>query len=255
MSESFNKLVNIMKTLRIPDGCPWDQKQTLLTLRKYLIEETYEVLETMEGKDREKHCEELGDLLLQIIFQAQIAAENGDFTIDDVVNSIADKLTRRHPHVFGNEKADTPEKVLKNWAAIKAKKENKKSIIGGVPKELPALLRAYRVTEKAANVGFDWEKADDILSKLEEEYEELKESLKKNDLKEIEHEIGDMLMVLVNLSRHLKLDPEMGLNHTINKFIKRFHYIEDTCRNKNLDIHELSLDKMEELWQEAKKFE
>ena len=256
MSE-FYKLVDIIRTLRGPDGCPWDRKQTHKSLTPYLLEETYEVLEAIEGTDHDRLKEELGDLLLQIVLHAQIASENGDYSIDDIANTLCDKLIRRHPHVF-EKKADlTPDEVTVNWEHIKLEKDEpkngeKNSVLSGVPKTLPALLRAYRVQEKAARFGFDWEKVEDIIVKLDEEVGELKAELAAQNEAGIEEELGDLLFSVVNVARFLKIDPERALNRITNKFKRRFEYIEDCLAESNRTVADADLAEMDKLWEESK---
>jgi tetrapyrrole methylase family protein/MazG family protein len=256
MSE-FYKLVDIIRTLRGPDGCPWDRKQTHKSLTPYLLEETYEVLEAIDGSDAERLREELGDLLLQIVLHAQIASENGDYSIDDIANTLCDKLIRRHPHVF-QKKADlTPDEVTVNWEHIKLEKDEpkdgeRKSVLSGVPKTLPALLRAYRVQEKAARFGFDWEKIEDIIVKLDEEVAELKTELAAQNETGIEEELGDLLFSVVNIARFLKINPEGALNRITNKFKHRFEYIEDRLAESNRTVADADLAEMDKLWEQSK---
>jgi tetrapyrrole methylase family protein/MazG family protein len=256
MSE-FYKLVDIIKTLRGPGGCPWDRKQTHKSLTPYLLEETYEVLEAIDGADDERLKEELGDLLLQVVLHAEIASENGDYSIDDIANALSEKLIRRHPHVF-EKKADlTPDEVTVNWEHIKLEKDElkdgeKKSVLSGVPKTLPALLRAYRVQEKAARFGFDWEKVEDIIVKLDEEVAELKVELAAQNEAGIEEELGDLLFSVVNIARFLKINPEGTLNRITNKFKRRFEYIEDRLAESNRTVADADLTEMDKLWEESK---
>jgi MazG family protein len=247
-------LVELMARLRRPDGCPWDLKQTPESLTPYIIEEAHELVDAIEEGDPAHVCEELGDLLFQIIFQAQIGAERGDFDIADVIGAIHEKMTRRHPHVFGDAEVRDAEDVKKNWARIKeaeGKKENE-SVLGRVPRSLPALLRARRLTENAAVVGFDWPSVAEVLKKLEEETAELKQAIEQGAPDRIEDEYGDVLFVLVNLSRFLKLDPERALNATLRKFERRFRYIEDKAAEQGRKLETMSLAEMDRLWDEAK---
>ena len=244
-----------MEKLRSPNGCPWDRAQNHSSLLPYLIEEAYEVLDSVEAKDYQKLREELGDLLLQIIFHSQIAKERKKFDIDDVILVLTRKLKQRHPHVFKKKKKLTPQEVINNWEHIKIKTENR-SVLSGLPKDLPALLKAYRVGEKVARFGFDWEKAGDIFKKSEEELNELKEVFfsRKNKKKKLtEQEMGDILFCLVNLSRHLKINPEFALRKTIQKFVKRFNYIEKELSQKGKPLHKATLKEMDLLWEEAKR--
>lgn len=251
----FDKLLYIMEKLRGPDGCPWDKKQDFYSLRPYIIEEAYEVVEALEKKDIEALKEELGDLLLQVIFQSQIGKEKNIFDINDVIEGIITKLIRRHPHVFGDQKLDNAQEVKKTWEEIKKKERtnNKEgSILKGVSKVQPALNQAYEVQEKAAEVGFDWTEVEDVISKIEEELEELKEVVYQKDQKRIEDELGDLIFAVVNLSRFKDIDPEIALLQTINKFKNRFSYIETSLKEKNQDINQMSLEELDNFWNEAK---
>lgn len=257
--EAFARLVAIMRRLRAPGGCPWDREQTLATLKPYLLEESYEVLEAIDHQDWPALCEELGDLLLQPVFQARIAEDDGRFTIADSLNAIVEKLVRRHPHVFGNVDAPTPADVLRNWEQIKrAEKEQNDngappaSMLASVPRALPALAEAQRLTGRAAKVGFDWPSTDEVLDKLNEELAEFAEARAGKDPARIEDELGDLLFVLVNLARFLKIDAEQALRGTNAKFRSRFAHIEERLREQHKDIHATSLEEMETLWQEAK---
>jgi tetrapyrrole methylase family protein/MazG family protein len=244
-----------MARLRSPTGCPWDREQDLISLKKYLIEETYEVIEAIDEADAKKHREELGDLLLQVVFQSQLAAENKDFSIEDVVKGINEKLLRRHPHVFGDEKVSSSRSAYQKWTQSKKTENRDRSAIEGVPKQMPALSRAYRITEKAASVGFDWEAQKEVVEKIDEELAELKVNLLKSDIKEIENELGDLLFSIVNLARHLHIDPEHALHRTSEKFSRRFRFMENECVKKNIELHTLTLPEMEELWESAKRKE
>src|SRR5512144_2921297 len=214
-TDALERLLSIMERLRGPDGCPWDREQTLRTLRPYVLEETYEVLEAIDSGDSREHCEELGDLLLQIVFQAQLAREEGTFEFADVAEAISNKLVSRHPHVFGDVQVKDAEGVLKQWAALKREEKKAKgggrSVLEGVPRELPALARADRLTEKASRVGFDWADAAGARAKVDEELRELDEAIAGGDLRRVEEEIGDALFALANLSRKLALAPEEAL--------------------------------------------
>jgi MazG family protein len=264
----FQKLVGVMARLRAPGGCPWDREQTHATLRTYLIEEAYEVLDAMDSGDDLKFAEELGDLLLQVLFHAQLAQEEGRFTIADVVREIYEKMIRRHPHVFGNKRAKTAADVLKNWEKIKAQerkqsaegkevkeKTEKKdaSVLDGVPRSLPALLEANQLTRKAARIGFDWENIEGILAKLAEETGELRAALgNRSRLQDIEGEVGDILFVAVNLARFLELDPEIALKKTSKKFSRRFREMERVTRERGTTLAEVPRAEMERLWEKAK---
>jgi tetrapyrrole methylase family protein/MazG family protein len=245
-------LVNVMKRLRGEDGCPWDREQTHESLKPYLIEEVYEVFDAIDRKNDVELKEELGDLLLQIVFHAQLASEERRFTIDDVAGAIVTKLKRRHPHVFGGVQVENADEVLQNWEAIK-KKEGKVSVLDGVPKELPALLKARRIQEKVRRVGFDWEAPEPVFEKVIEEVAELKEAVAEGDRSLIEEEFGDILFSLVNVSRFLKIDAEEALRQTVNKFEKRFRFIEKSINEKGgKPIQEYSLRELEDLWEESK---
>lgn len=251
----FQQLVELMAILRGPDGCPWDRKQTPESLKPFLVEECYEVIDALEEGAPAKVRDELGDLLFQIIFHARIAEEAGQFTINDVIRAIHEKMTRRHPHVFGDDRLSTDKEVLSNWEEIKSKEkghEDRKSILEGVPKELPSLLRAHRLQERAARVGFDWAHLNEALPKLDEEIGEFKESLKSEDAGKIEEELGDVFFMLVNISRFLGVNPEDALRKTISKFIHRFRHIEEHALQAGRSLNDMTLDEMEKLWQEAK---
>jgi tetrapyrrole methylase family protein/MazG family protein len=243
-----------MSRLRAPDGCPWDREQTPETLRPYIIEEAHEVLEAIEGGEPGDVCEELGDLLFQIIFQAQIFSERGDFDVHDVIEKIYEKMLRRHPHVFGDEKVKDAEEVRHNWVRIKREKEGKgkESALGKVPVSLPALLRARRITENAAEVGFDWERVEDVMAKVDEEWGELKEAISRRDEGKTDHELGDVIFALVNLGRFLRLNPEDSLSRAIKRFEKRFEYIEDSLKDAGKGFDDVTLADMDKLWDEAK---
>lgn len=248
--KEFDKLVEIMTRLR--SECPWDKKQTHKTLRQYLIEETYEVVDAIDNNNLSDLKEELGDLLLQILFHSEIACESSRFEIKDVINAISEKLIRRHPHVFGDVEVSSTKEVLENWESLKIK-EGKESALSGVPKTLPALSKAYRIQEKAARVGFDWNSIEPVLEKIEEEIQELKNEINKNSIEKIENELGDLLFSIVNLSRFFEINPEDALRKTINKFIKRFRYIEKELKDKNSDIKNTSLEEMDKIWNKSKK--
>lgn len=251
---NFNRLIEIMAQLRSPSGCPWDKEQTPQSLKPYLIEEAYEVLDAIDQNDDNEMKEELGDLLLQVVFHAQIASEENRFTIDDVAGTISDKLIRRHPHVFGNVEANTPDEVVKNWEAIKATEKDTKpaSLLDSVPKQLPALFKARRLQEKAARVGFDWDHIDDVAEKVKEETEELIQAQKADQKEKIHEEFGDLLFALVNLARFLNICPEEALTQTNRKFQMRFQYIESELAKRGKTPAESNLEEMDELWEEAK---
>lgn len=256
--ELFEGLLEIMKVLRGPNGCPWDKEQTYRDINPYMLEEVHEVMEAIDKNDMNSLKEELGDLLLHIVFHAQMATEDGVFDINDVLKNICEKLVRRHPHVFGSTKAKNSDDVIKNWEQIKIREgtgKTKKSILGGVPRNLPALLKAYRLGEKASRVNFDWPDADGILNKLNEEIRELNDARTSHNREAIEHEFGDILFTLANIGRFLKINPEDALRKTTNKFIKRFQWIEKALESQNESIKEKSLDELDQLWEEAKKNE
>ena len=257
--ESFDRLVALMTRLRGPDGCPWDREQTLETLKTYLVEETYEVLDALDSGDPVAHQEELGDLMLQVVFQAQMRAEENTFTIDDVNRGIHDKLVRRHPHVFGSVKASTADEVLDQWEKIKAREKqgtSRPSLLDHVPAHLPALLRALRLTEKAARVGFDWAAEDDLMAKVQEEWTELQEvAADGGDPARFAEELGDLLFVLANLARRRGLDPEETLRQANRKFENRFGHIEARLKESERTLEDASLEEMDRLWNEAKTIE
>jgi len=251
----FKDLLDIMKILRSEKGCPWDREQNHESLKKYLIEETYEVLEAIDLKDKDKLCEELGDVLLQIVFHAEIASERGDFDINDVITAICRKMVLRHTHVFGDAKAATPDEVVDNWEAIKKKEKGIKThtgVLKDIPANLPALMRSYKVQQKAAQVGFDWDDIKDVIDKVDEEIRELKDVYTSKNMERITDEIGDVFFALVNLSRFLKVQPELALTGTINKFISRFEYIEKESMKAGKKLEEMTLSEMDELWNKAK---
>lgn len=251
----FQDLLEIMQVLRREDGCPWDREQTHESLKKYLIEETYEVLEAIDLKDKAKVADELGDLLLQIVFHAQIGAEEKTFDINDVITAICRKMILRHTHVFGEDKAETAEDVLQNWEAIKKKEkgiESQTQVLKDVPANLPALMRSYKVQQKAAQVGFDWEQIKDVFDKVDEEINELRDVYTSKNMERITDEMGDVFFALVNLSRFLKVQPELALTGTINKFINRFEYIEREAAKEGRKLEEMTLAEMDVLWNKAK---
>ena len=270
MPKTFSDLVELMARLRSADGCPWDREQTYATLAPMLLEEAYEAFEAVEaaieGRPHELR-DELGDLLFQVVFYAQVARERSEFSIDDVTNAIHEKMTRRHPHVFGDTKAENSADVLRNWEAIKAEEKRSSgkneateaSLLDGVSSKAPALMEAHQLSTKAARVGFDWEKLDDIFEKIQEEVEELRaaisvhaESNSEADHARIREEVGDLLFAVTNVARHLKVEPEAALKLTNRKFRRRFGYIENTLREREQKFEDKSLVELEELWQAAK---
>lgn len=248
-SRSFEDLVNIIKQLR--KECPWDRKQTHETLKDHLIEETYETIEAIDNKDFASLEKELGDVLLQIVFHSIMANEKDEFNIGDVIYSIQQKMIQRHPHVFGDHEAADAQQVSENWENIKLS-EGKESVLEGIPSRLPALIRAQRMQEKAANVGFDWPQKAQVWDKLDEEIQEFKEVLQKADQEAQQAEFGDLLFSLVNVGRAHGLIAEDSLRSTNRKFIERFQYIEEQLREKNVSISEASLEEMDQYWEEAK---
>src|SRR5271166_572654 len=284
VGSDFQKLVAVMARLRAPGGCPWDREQTHATLRTYLIEEAYEVLDALDSTDDTKFAEELGDLLLQVLFHAQIAHEEGRFDITTVIREIYEKMIRRHPHVFGNAKANSAAEVVRNWEQIKKEERAKsgaatnqkspESLLDGVPRTMPALLEAFQLTSKAARIGFDWHNLDGIFAKLQEETHELQSALvecgggsldppavavlsstSSTQSQRIESELGDLLFVAVNLARFLKVDPEIALKKTSAKFSRRFRTMERLARQQGTTLAKIPRPQMESLWDQAKLLE
>ncbi|WP_304297602.1 nucleoside triphosphate pyrophosphohydrolase [Capnocytophaga leadbetteri] len=247
--EAFQRLLNIMDDLRAQ--CPWDKKQTMQSLRHLTIEETYELGDAILDNDLQEVKKELGDLLLHIVFYAKIGSETGDFDIADVANGVCEKLIIRHPHIYGDVKVDDEEDVKRNWEKIKLKEGNK-SVLGGVPKSLPALVKASRIQDKAAGVGFDWDNIDDVFAKVKEEIEELHAEVKAQKHTAIEAEFGDVLFSLINYARFLKVNPEDALERTNKKFIARFQYLERKAAESGKSLRDMTLAEMEAYWQEAK---
>ncbi len=259
--ESLTDVVDILAKLRGPNGCPWDREQTYETIAPYTIGEAYEVSDAIDRKDTEALKSELGDLLFQVVFHARMAEEDGDFTFYDVVEAITEKMVRRHPHVFSNMSFEDADAQTANWEAHKAEERQKKaesegrmvSVLEDVPVNLPSLMRAEKLTKRAARVGFDWPETDDVVAKIDEELDEVKVEIAANaPLERIEDEIGDLLFTVANLARHFKLDPEFALKRTNQKFIKRFQYVEKCLSDAGEQPSETSLERMEELWQKAK---
>jgi tetrapyrrole methylase family protein/MazG family protein len=249
----FARLVQIMERLRREDGCPWDREQTYESLRQYLLEETYEVLELIDAGQYDELKNELGDLLLQVIFQAQIAEEESRFTILDVLKIINQKLIHRHSNVFGDIIVRNAEEQTVNWEKMKKQEDKNRSVIDGVPKELSALLRAHRMQAKAATVGFDWENSHQVWQKVEEELNELKESITHESPKEVEMEFGDLLFAIVNLSRFINVNPEDALRKSIRKFSDRFRQMEREVTNANKSLTDMKLEEMDQIWDRIKK--
>ena len=299
--ERFERAVQIMARLRGPSGCPWDREQTFDTITPYTLEETYEVLEAIDNRDWPELTGELGDLLLQVLFYSQMAREEGHFSVDDVLDELANKLIDRHPHVFGDVKADTPAEVLRNWEALKAEEKKKRlaaggekpgqdsnspqsagsrSVLAGVSSKMPALMEAFKLSSRAAHVGFDWPEVEGLFEKLAEETAELRTELSRDGMKAVpvappgrgiagsgkprvpaamrerlEDELGDLFFVLVNIARYLSLDPESALRKTNRKFKRRFQWIEEQLRTSGRAPQQASMDELESLWQEAKRQE
>src|SRR5688500_17980149 len=264
MSEKFDELVNVMARLRAPGGCPWDREQTYASLAPYLLEECYETFDAIQEADETGDTanlrEELGDVLLQVVFHAAIAAETNDFTVDQVIEGVTEKLVLRHPHVFGEKDLKTAEDVLQNWDELKKDQRAasgkierpKDSILDDVPVHFPALLEGQKLTKKVAKVGFDWKNAEQIFDKLSEETEELKAAIAANDLENIEEEIGDLLFVVLNLARKLDVDGETALKKTNRKFRRRFKFIESELKKDGKILEKTSLAEMDDLWNKAK---
>jgi MazG family protein len=261
MTDAFDRLNKIMDRLRDPGGCPWDREQTLASLAPYLLEEAHEVAEAVAADDPKKLCEELGDLLLQVVFMARIGRENGWFSIDDVCDGISEKMIRRHPHVFSDREVADSGEVVRNWEDIKRDErahEPTSSVLDGVPAALPGLLKAFRMTEKAAAIGFDWRKPADVMDKMREEMDELENELVKGAEAasgRIRAEMGDVLFVMANLARHLGVEPETALQQTNTTFKRRFESMEAQARERGEDFRELSLEEQDALWEEAKRLE
>ncbi|MGZ4854887.1 MAG: nucleoside triphosphate pyrophosphohydrolase [Candidatus Angelobacter sp.] len=280
----FERAKSIMARLRAPGGCPWDREQTFDTIKRYTLEETYEVLEAIENRDWKELTSELGDLLLQVLFYAEMAEEQGSFTIDDVLDGLSNKLIHRHPHVFGDTKADDSAQVLKNWEAIKVEEKRKSlstsggtvetapaPLLEGVSSRMPALQEAHKISSKAAHVGFDWPQAQGLFEKLAEETRELQDHLKnlpparanspekpgvpQKVREQVEGEVGDLFFVLVNIARYLSVDPESALRKTNRKFRRRFGWLEERLREQGRTLEQATLEEMEALWQQAKTLE
>lgn len=255
-AEAFDELVRLMARLRAPDGCPWDREQTHRSIKPYLIEEAYEVAEAIDHNDDRELCTELGDLLLQIVFHAQMAAEDGRFSIADVARSINDKLIRRHPHVFADTTVSGTDEVLRNWSRIKAterQQHDDRSALAGVPRAMPALLRAQRLGEKAAHVGFDWDDAGGVLAKLREELAELETAVQSGNRAASEAELGDLLFAATSLARHLALSAEEAVAHAADRFGRRFRDMEAQLAQHGRDIRDTTAAEKDALWEQAKR--
>ena len=251
--QSFAKLLEIMDELRAK--CPWDKKQTNLSLKSNTIEEVYELAQAIEDGDKQEIKKELGDLLLHVVFYSKIGSEENEFDIKSVIDSLCEKLIRRHPHIYGEVKAENAEEVKKTWEQIKMT-EGRKSVFSGVPRALDSLIKAYRLQEKAAGVGFDWEEKEQVWDKLKEELGELQDEVSNNGSQEkIEEEFGDVLFALINYARFLKIKPEHDLEKTNRKFIKRFQYIEEIAQQQNKKLQDMSLEEMDNIWNQAKTME
>ena len=251
---AFKKLTEIVDTLMGENGCPWDKVQTRESLKPYLVEEVYETLEALDGNNPEEIKDELGDLLYQILFHAKISENRNEFNIKDVVESISEKMVRRHPHVFQEGSLETPEQVVMQWEEIKKQeKNNGKSVLDGVPKHLPGLLRAQKLQKKAAQHGFDWDEITAVFDKLDEEIAEFKQAVLAGKEADIAGELGDILFVLVNIAKFKKIDAEEALRTTNNKFIQRFHYIEQEVAKRGKELKDTPLEELEKYWQEAKR--
>ncbi|HBH61204.1 MAG TPA: nucleoside triphosphate pyrophosphohydrolase [Nitrospiraceae bacterium] len=254
MTMNFKKLVDIVAQLRGPEGCPWDREQTRESLKQYLVEEFYELIDALEENDYEGMKEEMGDLLFQIVLQSQLSKEEGKFDINDVVADIGGKMVRRHPHVFGDKALKTSDDVVEWWDEHKKREgKNHDSAIGGVPRSLPALLRARKIQMKATKVGFDWNRLEDVFEKLEEEIRELKEAIHEKKHKDIEDELGDLFFVLVRIANFVDVNPEDALSRTIRKFDQRFRHIEAAAAGQGRKLSDMTLAEMEVFWEEAKK--
>ena len=256
--DSFKRLLEIMKKLLDPGGCPWDREQNHETLKPYLIEEAYELCDAIDAGDYEGMKEELGDVALQVVFHAELARRAGRFDIHDVLRGISNKLVNRHPHVFGDTTVKDSQEVLANWEEIKKKEKSDKkkksiSILDGMPRNMPALAMASRIQERAANVGFDWDNITDVWEKVKEETDELTAAREQGDPEKIEEEFGDLLFSLVNLSRFLNINPEHALRKTVMKFDQRFRHIEKRAEQENLKLKNMTLEEMDDFWNEAKK--
>ncbi len=252
----LNKLLETMETLRDPiNGCPWDNKQSEQTLKEYIIEEAYELVEAIDLKSTGNILEELGDLLLQIVFISQINREKGNFTFDEVIENLNKKLIRRHPHIFGDIKVSNAEEVKNNWEKIKKKEKSKKSILSSYPSRMPSLLVAKRISEQAASIGFDWNSPEDAIKKVEEEIEELKIEIRANNLQNIDEELGDLLFAISNVSRKLHINPEISLRQANKKFSERFKKLENYFEKKEISLSKTTLEEMTGIWDKIKEEE
>lgn len=257
LHHTFTNLRGVIAALRAPDGCPWDREQTHESLREHAIEEVYELIEAIDNEDDDGIIEELGDVLLQVMLHSQIGEDDGFFTVEDVIKTITEKMIHRHPHVFGETKADTVEAVNKNWEELKKEEKNhdRTSILDGIPPHLPSLAKAYKLQKKAAKVGFDWDDVNAIYEKLDEELAEVNEAIQSEDKEEMEKEFGDVLFVLANLTRYYKINPEIALNRTNQKFLSRFSYVEEQVTRQGKELQSTPLEEMDAYWNEAKESE
>ena len=255
VAEKFINLLEIVEILRGPNGCPWDKEQTNESLLPYFLEEAYELMESVDQKDWDTLREELGDIMLHVVLQAQISSENSGFNVSDSLDILNEKLVRRHPHVFGDKKADAAFHAKQNWEAAKHEEKNRKSRLDGVPMALPALVRAQRLQEKASYAGFDWEKVEEVWDKVHEEIQELKEAQTKNTGEHIEEEIGDVLFAIVNLARFLKFPAEDALRKTNQKFTSRFFQVEEELERRGKTVENSTLEEMDKIWDAVKKHE
>jgi len=249
----FGELVELVATLRGPDGCPWDREQTRKSLKPLMLEEMYEAFDAIDRQNEADLREELGDMLLHIVFQAQIGAENQTFSVADVLKQLIFKMRKRHPHVFGNIEVQNVDEVLLNWEKIKDGEKERESMLSSIPSSLPALLRAHAIQSRVARVGFDWSNAEEVWKKIDEEQEEFKNAWRNRDQKAIEEEWGDLIFALVNLGRHLRLQPEDALQKASNRFIQRFEFMEKEMKKEGKKIENHSLEEMDELWNKAKR--
>lgn len=252
--QAFGRLLDVLDDLR--EKCPWDKKQTNQTLRPNTIEEVYELADALAREDREEICKELGDVLLHVVFYSKIGSETNDFDIKDVCDKLCDKLIYRHPHIYGDVKAGSVGEVLQNWEQLKLKeKGGNKTVLSGVPNALPTLIKAYRIQDKARNVGFDWEEREQVWDKVKEEIQEFQEEVANMDKDKAEAEFGDVMFSLINAARLYKINPDNALERTNQKFIRRFNYLEEQTIKKGRDLREMSLEEMDKYWEEAKKLE
>lgn len=250
--KNFEDLIKLAKHLRGTEGCPWDREQNLSSIKSYIIEEAYEVVQAIESGNKDEMIEELGDLLFQVVFASQIAEDEGNFKIDEVIDRLHNKLVRRHPHVFGEERAKDAEEAIKMWHKQKLKEKKNKNNLLDVPKSMPALLRSQRVGEKASQVGFDWSNICEVLDKIKEEVAEIEEELKKNDKQKLEKEWGDLLFATVNLARHLKIDSESAAHRSVEKFTERFEKMKNKAKQKGKTLIDISPGEMDEFWEDVK---